>query len=66
MEEDELRPKPVQGLPRPLEGLSVGDLQAYRTALQREIERVDVELARRQSVRGAAEALFRPPPREAR
>lgn len=49
------------GLPRPLEPLSVADLEAYRSALEEEIRRVDAELARRRSVRGAAEALFRRP-----
>lgn len=66
MEEEELRPRSVPGLPRPLEGMSVADLEAYRAALEREIGRVDAELDRRRSVRGAAEALFRGPRSEER
>ena len=61
MEEEEPRRPSLPGLPRPLEGLSVADLEAYRTTLHQEIARVETELARRRSVRGAAEALFRPP-----
>jgi uncharacterized small protein (DUF1192 family) len=66
LDDDEFVPRAAPGLPRPLEALSVADLEAYREALEREIERVRAELARRQSVRGAAEALFRPPSGERR
>ncbi len=59
MDEDEPRRVATASLPRPLEGLSIADLEAYRVLLEREIGRVDAELARRRSVRGAAEALFR-------
>ncbi len=66
MDDEEVRPRPTTGLPRPLEPLSIADLEAYRAALEQEIRRVDAELARRRSVRGAAEALFRRPLDETR
>lgn len=63
MEEEQSRPKQAPTLPRPLEGLSVTDLAEYREALRSEIDRVEAELARRESVRSAAEALFATPRR---
>ncbi|MCS7267612.1 MAG: DUF1192 domain-containing protein [Geminicoccaceae bacterium] len=62
MDEERPTPAPAPGLPRPLEGISIAELEAYRTLLEREIARVDAELERRRSLRSAAEALFRPPP----
>jgi uncharacterized small protein (DUF1192 family) len=62
MEEDE-RQKPAPGLPRPLQGLSIEDLEAYVAALEAEISRVEAEMGRQRAIRGAAEALFRPPPK---
>lgn len=59
-EEEQLRPHSGRALPQSLEGLSEADLEEYRTALRQEIARVEAELARRRSVRNAAEALFRP------
>lgn len=59
VDEEEPRSKPLPGLPRPLEGLSVADLEAYRAALLGEIARVDAELERRRAMRSAAEDLFR-------
>lgn len=64
MEEEEVRPPQARALFQPLEGLSEADLTAYRMDLEREIARVDAELARRRSVRSAAEALFRSRPAE--
>jgi uncharacterized small protein (DUF1192 family) len=61
MDEDEVRPKQELGFPRPLAGFSIEDLRAYIVAMRAEIERVEAEIAKRQDVRGAAEALFRPP-----
>jgi len=58
-EEEERRARVQAGLPRPLVGLSVGELETYKRVLQAEILRVDTEIADRQKVRGAAEALFR-------
>jgi uncharacterized small protein (DUF1192 family) len=62
MDEDEVRPAPAVSIGRDLRTLSVADLEAYVEALRGEIERVRAEIARRQDVRGAAEALFRRPP----
>lgn len=64
VEEEPIRPKEATTLPRPLEGLSVTDLTEYREALRSEIDRVEAELARRASVRSAAEALFAAPSRK--
>lgn len=58
-EEEERRARTQAGLPRPLVGLSIGELETYKRLLLDEVARVDAEVAERQSVRGAAEALFR-------
>jgi uncharacterized small protein (DUF1192 family) len=60
MDEEDMRP-PTAGkaLARDLRTLSVEDLRAYVVELRNEMERVEAEIARRQDVRGAAEALFR-------
>ena len=62
MDEEDLRPRTASaGLARDLRTLSVEDLRAYLVELRNEMERVEAEIARRQDVRGAAEALFRKP-----
>ena len=45
--------------PPDLSNWSVEELEAYIARLQAEIERAKVAIQARQSVRGAAEALFR-------
>jgi uncharacterized small protein (DUF1192 family) len=45
--------------PPDLTNWSVEELEAYIVRLQAEIERAKVAIGARQSVRGAAEALFR-------
>jgi len=61
IEEEQAR-RPVQpSVPRPLAGLSIEELQAWLATLRAEIGRVEVELAQRRDVRGAAEALFKKP-----
>jgi uncharacterized small protein (DUF1192 family) len=60
MDEEDLRPRTAgKRLVRDLAPMSVEDLRAYVVELRNEIERVEAEIARRQDVRGAAEALFR-------
>ena len=60
MDEEDLRPRTAgKALARELRTLSVEDLRAYVVELRNEMERVEAEIARRQDVRGAAEALFR-------
>ena len=60
MDEEDLRPRTARAeLARDLRTLSVEDLRAYVLELRNEMERVEAEIARRQDVRGAAEALFR-------
>ena len=46
--------------PPDLSAFSVLELAAYVDQLKAEIERAEAELRSRQSVRGAAEALFKP------
>jgi len=46
-------------LGRPLEGVSVAELEAYVTALEAEIARVRAEIERRGAHHAAAEALFK-------
>jgi len=62
MAEDEASPriKPATDrLGRPLEGVSVGELEAYIAALEAEIARVRAEIERRGAHHAAAEALFK-------
>jgi uncharacterized small protein (DUF1192 family) len=61
MDEDEPRPRPSTGPGRDLRTLSIVELEAYRAQLRDEIARVEAEMAKRQDVRSAAEALFRKP-----
>lgn len=60
-EEEERRARVQAGLPRPLVGLSIAEIEAYVQVLRAEIVRVEGEIAQRRDVRGAAEALFRTP-----
>lgn len=60
MDEDEERTKPASmGLGRSLETMSGDELRDYIAALETEVERVRAELARKDDVRRAAEALFK-------
>jgi uncharacterized small protein (DUF1192 family) len=66
MAEDEESPRikaATDRLGRPLEGVSVGELEAYIQALEAEIARVRAEIDRRGAHHAAAEALFKPRPR---
>lgn len=49
-------------LGRPLDGVSVAEMEAYRAALEAEIARIDAEIARRSDHRAAAEAMFKRKP----
>ncbi len=51
------QPAPFQ--PRDLSTLSIGELTAYIEQLRAEAARAEAEIKGRQSVRGAAEALFK-------
>jgi len=57
--DDEQPSVPKSALGRPLETMSASELHAYINALEREVERVRAELAKKEDVRRAAEALFR-------
>ncbi len=64
MHEDEESPRIKQAtdrLGRPLDGVSVAELEVYIRALETEIARVQAEIARRSDHRAAAEALFKRP-----
>ena len=62
IEDEDRRPSKEVTVPRPLAGLSVGELEAYKRLLEQEIGRVEEELRQRRDVRGAAEAIFKRPP----
>ena len=51
--------QPAPFKPRELATLSVGELTAYIDQRKAEIARAEAEIRARQSVRGAAEALFK-------
>lgn len=57
-DQDEL-PQRATAKPPDLTRWSIEELERYITRLQGEIERAQTAIAARQSVRGAAEALFR-------
>jgi uncharacterized small protein (DUF1192 family) len=59
MDEDPPRKPTAFALGSDLERHSVDELEALAAALERELARVREALARRQSVRAAAEALFK-------
>jgi uncharacterized small protein (DUF1192 family) len=59
MVEDDDLPRRPGSKPPDLTRWSVDELKAYIQRLQAEIERAKAEIATKQSVRGAAEALFR-------
>jgi uncharacterized small protein (DUF1192 family) len=58
---DDLKPKAPKGvtLGESLESLSVGELEARITALNKEIERVQAELAAKKAHEAAAAAVFK-------
>ena len=62
-DDDGPRPKIAEvPLGRPLDGISVVDMQERITALRAEIARLEAEIARREGHRAAADALFKRPP----
>lgn len=58
MEDEFEMPKP-EGRPAEMDRWNVEDLEAYKAALQAEISRIDDILDGKQSVRSAADALFK-------
>jgi uncharacterized small protein (DUF1192 family) len=58
-EEPDDLPRRATSKPPDLTSWSVAELEAYIVRLQGEIERARAAIAARQSVRGAAEALFK-------
>lgn len=58
-EEDSPKKTQTETFPRKLEGLSIEVLKAYLVDLDREKARVQHEIAQRQTVRGAAEDVFK-------
>ena len=57
--EDEFDMLKPAGRPQEMERWNVEDLQAYKQRLEEEIGRIDAALAGKQSVRSAADALFK-------
>lgn len=60
MDSDEVAPQkaPVIALPRRLDKLSVEELEAYILTLEEERGRVKAEIAKKQSARSGADAVF--------
>ncbi len=61
MEPQDLEPRHAKPKPKPLDALSVEELEAYIADLEAEIARARAAIAAKQSHRSSAEALFRKP-----
>ena len=60
LDENEGLPKPVRRLEKqPLDMLGIDELNLYIKELLSEIERVEIDMERKQSHRSAADAFFR-------
>jgi uncharacterized small protein (DUF1192 family) len=59
MDTDDLDPRPRMAVPRPLDAMSVEELEAHIRALEGEIARARKEVAARLARRSAADAFFR-------
>jgi uncharacterized small protein (DUF1192 family) len=60
MREDDDLPKPKSLVAKAnLDPLSVGQLEDYIAELEAEIDRARADIAKKQSVRGAADAVFK-------
>ena len=60
MREDDDLPKPKSLVPKAnLDPLSVGQLEDYIAELEAEIARARTDIAKKQTVRGAADAVFK-------
>lgn len=56
--DDDLDPKTKRAKPRVLEFLSVPELKDYITDLKTEIARVEADIARKETQKSAADAVF--------
>ena len=59
MDLDDLDPRAPRTAPRPLDTLSIAELDSYIPRLEAEIGRAQAAIAAKQGARGAAEAAFR-------
>jgi uncharacterized small protein (DUF1192 family) len=59
MDVDDLDPRARPSGPKPLDRMSVGDLEEYVAALEAEIERAKKAIAARKGHRSAADAVFK-------
>jgi len=59
MDPEDLEPRQRKPQPKPLDGLSVGELEAYIAELEAEIARARGMIAAKQSHKSAADALFK-------
>ena len=57
--DDETDPKTKRAKPRPLDRLSVEELQAYVSDIKGEIDRVEAEIIRREKHKAAMAGLFK-------
>lgn len=58
---DDLEPQKQSKKPKPLDDLSVGELQEYVAALQAEIARAEAAIKAKQAHMTAMDALFKKP-----
>ena len=61
IDDDERDPKQGKVGPQDLSGWSVAELQAYIARLEVEMARARAEIEKKDSIRNAAEALFKKP-----
>jgi uncharacterized small protein (DUF1192 family) len=59
MDEEDLEPRRKKPAPKPLDGLSVEELQGYIADLRAEIARAEAVIKAKQAHRSGAESLFR-------
>ena len=59
MDPEDLEPRKRKAPPKPLEGMSVAELEEYVAELEAEIARARGVIAGKQSHRSAADALFK-------
>jgi uncharacterized small protein (DUF1192 family) len=59
--DDDLEPRNTPKKPRPLDDMSIGDLEAYVAALRAEIARVEAAIEAKKAHKAAMDALFKAP-----
>jgi uncharacterized small protein (DUF1192 family) len=59
MDPEDLEPRQKKPAMKPLEPLSIGELESYISQLEEEIARAKAAIAAKQAVRSGADSLFR-------